>query len=144
MKDFESRFWSKVSGADFTECWLWTAGLSISGGYGQFGLNGRQLQAHRVAYELLIADIPDGLQIDHLCRVRACVNPWHLEPVTLLENARRGARATKSACANGHPFDADNTYIWRVGDRTTRRCRACIRTIAQTKRRQVRAQAVID
>ena len=78
-----ARFWAKV---DKTEtCWLWTGGQSA--GYGRFGFKGRpNLGAHRFAYELLVGPIPPGLDLDHLCRVRNCVNPDHLEPVTRREN----------------------------------------------------------
>lgn len=69
-------------------CWLWTGTIERTG-YGRFWLGGRQEIAHRASYALLIGPIPEGLTIDHLCRVRACVNPDHLEPVTLAENIRR-------------------------------------------------------
>ncbi|MGA4541309.1 HNH endonuclease signature motif containing protein [Uniformispora flossi] len=69
--------------------WLWT-GSTNRKGYGRFWFQGRSEEAHRVAYELFVGPIPDGLQIDHVCRVRPCVNPEHLEPVTHEENYRRG------------------------------------------------------
>ena len=83
--------------------------------------------AHRVAYELLIGPIPAGLELDHLCRNRLCVNPAHLEPVTRQTNQHRGAsvsgisvRATH--CPEGHPYDADNTYVRPNGHRVCREC----------------------
>src|SRR6266496_2265386 len=89
-----TRFWAKVDRSGGSRaCWLWT-GKTGRDGYGRIGLGGRgalvRVRAHRFAYELLIGPIPDGLQIDHLCRVRHCVNPAHLEPVTQRENILRG------------------------------------------------------
>ena len=72
-----------------TPCWIWQLAIDQDG-YGQVSINGRNLQAHRFYYEQSIGPIPDGLLLDHLCRVRCCVNPDHLEPVTTLENTRRG------------------------------------------------------
>jgi len=70
-------------------CWEWTAGRNPDG-YGHFRVGNTQRKAHRVVYELMIGPIPDGLDLDHLCRNRACVRPDHLEPVTRGENQRRG------------------------------------------------------
>lgn len=81
------RFWAKVEKSD--SCWLWTGALFPSNGYGALHLDGAAVPAHRVSYELNVGPIPDGLTIDHLCRVRACVRPDHLEPVTQAENLRR-------------------------------------------------------
>lgn len=83
------RFWSKVRVTH--ECWLWIAGLDHYG-YGQFHLDRKVVKAHRLAYELVIGPIPVGLDIDHVCRVRRCVNPWHMELVTRGENVRRGLK----------------------------------------------------
>lgn len=105
-------------------CWEWQGRLDPRG-YGRYA--GRL--AHRISYELLRGPIPSGLELDHLCRVRNCVNPDHLEPVTHRENTLRSTspsaiNATKSACPSGHPYDAENTYISPGGDR---HCRACNR-----------------
>lgn len=118
---FEERFWSKVEKTE--TCWLWTA--SLCDGYGQFSVSaGLPRRAHRVAYELLVGPIPEGLTLDHLCRVRNCVRPDHLEPVTQAENTRR-ASLGKTHCRQGHPYDEANTYI--RPSRGERECRICRR-----------------
>jgi len=109
-------------------CWEWTG--SRAGGrpgrrYGYFYLNGRRQYAHRVAYEMFVGPIPEGLTIDHLCRNRGCVNPDHLEPVTNRENS---LRARRTHCVHGHPFDAENTGVQRASGRfDRRRCLTCSR-----------------
>ena len=82
----EQRFWSKVREQD--GCWLWTGAVNVAG-YGNFYLAGRWVVAHRFAYESMRDEIPEGLTLDHLCRITSCVNPWHLEPVSNEENVRR-------------------------------------------------------
>jgi|ERR1035437_6160 hypothetical protein len=109
-------------------CWLWVAAKD-RGGYGVVRFNGKACRAHRVMYELLIGPIPDGLVIDHLCKVRACVNPVHMEPVTIAENTFRGTIYIRKAewaasithCPFGHPYDESNTDYQPHG----RRCRQC-------------------
>jgi hypothetical protein len=106
------RFWRKVL---FTpDCWLWT-GAHHPLGYGRFRVKGSLRLTHRIAYELLSSRIPDGLVIDHLCRIPACVNPLHLEPVTFTENLRRGAGAGKTICKNGHSLIGVRTYLTKRG-----------------------------
>ncbi len=122
---FEIRFWSKVEKTD--TCWLWNASIK-SNGYGQFSGQGHPLYAHRVAYELAHGPIGPHLTVDHLCRVRRCVNPSHLEVVTMAENIRRGMSASaqnlrKTHCNRGHPFNGGNLRI----DRRGRVCLACVR-----------------
>lgn len=132
----EVRFWSKVDkGGD---CWLWTAARS-GDGYGHLKVDGRNVKAHRLAYELEVGPIPPGLDIDHLCRVPLCVNPAHMEPVSRRTNTLRGdgiqaRNARKSHCVNGHPFDEANTYINPRGNRTCRRCNAD--AVARLKQRK--------
>jgi excisionase family DNA binding protein len=118
------RFWAKVDKTD--TCWNWTA--STRSDYGRFSLGHRKqlVQAHRWSYENLVGPIPDGLQIDHLCRNRKCVNPAHLEPVTSRENTMRGfgpsaLSARKTSCVNGHRLTPENIYLWRG----SRKCRTC-------------------
>ncbi len=88
------RFWAKVDRSG--ECWLWTGNV-YRDGYGQFYVERRQVRAHRWAYESEVGPIPEGLVLDHLCRVRLCVRPSHLEPVTNRENLLRGIAARKGA-----------------------------------------------
>lgn len=94
MKTTIERFWAKVDRRNDNECWAWTAGTADHGNarYGQFHIAGRTVSAHRAAYTLLVGMIPDGLQIDHLCRNTLCVNPAHLEAVTQRENILRAIR----------------------------------------------------
>jgi hypothetical protein len=137
------RFWSKVYGGDVTTCWLWT-GATQTNGYGSFGLGGgKSALAHRFSYESMRAEIPVGLQIDHLCRVRTCVNPWHMEPVTNRVNVLRSTNfaavnASLEACRRGHLFTEENTRIQRQGNR--RHCRTC----ARERKRLERAQQKVD
>lgn len=101
--DHGARFWSKVNKdgplptwAPFLgPCWLWTSRQDRDG-YGRFAVEGKDFRAHRFAYKDLVGPIPDGLTIDHLCRVPGCVNPAHMEPVTAGENKRRANHANGS------------------------------------------------
>lgn len=125
------RFLSKIQQDDNSGCWLWMA--TTHKGYGKFAVGSkrdgtnRNVLAHRYAYELWVGPIPEGLVLDHLCRTPGCVNPNHLEPVTVAENTRRGdlwlVSASKTHCPQGHPYDEVNT-LWRKGARQ-RRCRTC-------------------
>lgn len=118
-------FWARVEKTP--TCWLWR-GHTIRG-YGRLMWDGARMAAHRVSYELHIGAIPDGLVIDHLCRNHGCVNPAHLEVVTIGENMLRGVAPTAVAfrenrCLRGHPYTDDNTYTYPDGKR---RCRTCSR-----------------
>ncbi|MFG3349552.1 HNH endonuclease signature motif containing protein [Streptomyces sp. NPDC048018] len=106
-----------------SDCWLWTGFLDRYG-YGHISVNNHREKVHRAAYTALVGPIPDGLVIDHTCRVRHCVNPAHLEPVTQAENTRRGVahNSTKTRCPQGHPYDEVNTYV-AAGRRGCRSCR---------------------
>ncbi len=124
------RFWEKVDkGQKPADCWLWTAQIDDKG-YGRFKLrSGVSGTAHRISYELTTgAPIDPRLEIDHLCRVRHCCNPDHLEAVTKAENIRRGtspsaAGRRKTHCPQGHPYAGDNLYINAAsGGRVCREC----------------------
>ena len=117
---------------DSNGCWLWLK-CKDRGGYGQIWFNGKRRLTHRISYELYVGPIPEGLQIDHLCRVRACCNPLHLEPVTSAENNRRGEPANRTHCPQGHEYSEENTYIYE----NTRNCRVCqrIRCLAHYHRK---------
>jgi len=154
----EVRFWAKV--VQSGDCWLWT-GSTTRGGYGNCH-DPDERMAHRWAYKNMIGPIPEGLHLDHLCRVRACVNPYHLDPVTQAvnnsrmdytaflagaprarakENASRRAKALAAThCKRGHLFDEAN-IIWQK--KGTRVCRACqYASIARYQERKRAATAL--
>lgn len=112
-----------------TGCWLWTSVIDGEG-YGDFWDGSKNLDAHRWSYEHHVGAVPPGLHLDHLCRVRHCVNPDHLEPVTAGENVLRGVgpsavNAAKTHCKRGHPFAGRNLKI--IATTGERRCRECAR-----------------
>lgn len=132
------RFWSKVTVGDWQECWPWTGGKTTHG-YGMFyPAKGRSVCAHRQAFELVNGPIPDGLELDHVrawgCRLRHCVNPLHLEPVTHTENVQR-ATCLITRCPQGHEYTPENTRVRRG----RRECRACHRDRQRDYNRRVRA-----
>lgn len=141
-------------------CWVWTAATDKDG-YGRFYRDAKSPRhvAHRFAYEAMVGPIPDGLQIDHLCRNTSCVNPAHLEPVTLDENVRRAwevrergtpaplrlclpdptspwANARKTHCKRGHEFTPENTILIPTG----RCCRTCKNMHDAARRVRLRAE----
>ena len=126
----KSRFYQKVAlpaGPD--ACWPWIGAMSDNG-YGNFWTGEKQDKAHRVSYQLFVGAIPDGADLDHLCRNRGCVRPDHLEPVDRQTNLLRGDRKSKQAnCKRGHPLSGDNVRIYLTPGKgyVTRICRACDR-----------------
>lgn len=150
------RFWKKVNKngpipenrPDLGPCWVWTDALTH--GYGNFYVSfekGRAVErthAHRFSYIQISGPIPEGLDLDHLCRNRACVNPTHLEPVTRRENLLRGdtivaAHAKQTHCKHGHEFTPDNTRkpSYRLRGRLCKECSRQRNRIAYWKRKRV-------
>lgn len=145
--DVEARFWSNVR-IEEDKCHLWV-GNKRPNGYGRFTVGKKGCLAHRWAFERFRGPIPEGMQLDHLCRNRLCVNPDHLEPVTLKENIGRGLTGTnpnswqfrpQPNCPNGHEYTIENTvYLWKR-DRIHRICRTC-RKANWTRKNQRRRYA---
>lgn len=124
MIGVEERFWDKVQIG--SGCWQWTAGCTEDG-YPVFSIHGKSVRGHRFSYELTNGPIEDGLQVDHLCRNRGCVNPLHMEIVSPRENVLRSMspaalNAAKEFCSRGHEFNEKNTYRYK-NKRTCRTCR---------------------
>lgn len=150
----EKRFWAKVDKngpvpsrrPDLGPCWLWIGAqagpdpkVDPGGKYGRFYIGGTTHQAHRVSYEWAGNTIPAGYEVDHLCSVRLCVRPSHLEAVTPYENGMRSTslpslNARKTRCIRGHAFTPDNTYVGRRGGRSCRACRALRKPKAAAQR----------
>lgn len=116
-----------------SSCWIWAGGITLNG-YGNY----RNRGAHRAVYEALVGEIPDGMQLDHLCRVKSCVNPDHLEPVTASENMKRSmpyrelsgaalASHNMTHCKRGHEYNQENTRFFIRKDREglQKDCRVC-------------------
>ena len=138
----QERFWAKVNKDAPDGCWPWVASLWTGPGmgYGCFRYRGRAVLAHRLAYEWLVGPIPDGLQIDHLCRNRACVNPAHLEAVSCRENLLRGigptaTNAAKTHCPQGHVHSPENQSKYHKH----RTCRTCYE-----EKSKLRGQAYLE
>ncbi|WP_078659801.1 HNH endonuclease signature motif containing protein [Streptomyces graminis] len=134
LDDYDAKTWkrmrSKIQCDQESGCWVYTgAGNGI--GYAQVWYRGKNHYAHRIAYQLFVGEIPDGLELDHVkesgCRYRSCINPKHLEAVTRQENMHRAAvgihNAIKTHCPKGHEYTPENTQVYRG----MRRCRACDR-----------------
>lgn len=134
----EDRFRAKMEPCPMSGCWLWTD-LVTTAGYGRLWNGERVVAAHRWAFERYAGPIPEGLQLDHLCRVRVCVNPDHLEVVTTAENTRRGQSPTtiaarKNQCFRGH----DLSGARKTANGHHRVCPICQRERAQRRYAKLR------
>lgn len=130
----DEKFWARVNKTE--TCWLWT-GYVVGSGYGGFWLTGSgQRRAHILAFEDAGGDRM-GLVLDHLCRVRLCVNPDHLEPVTQAENMRRQGPAQRTHCPRSHEYTPENTYREPRG---YRHCRTCMREAMKERRDATRVR----
>lgn len=129
MKTREQRFLEKVQIDAVSGCWIWIAYVDEISGYGQFWDGERVVGAHVYSYRRSKGPIPEGKELDHLCRVRKCVCLEHLEPVTRQINLLRGEtipakNAAKTHCDSGHELTEDNVYKAKSGSRCCRKCRA--------------------
>lgn len=133
----QERFIAKVDRSG--DCWLWTAGR-YSEGYGKIQVDGQSRLAHRIAYELFIGPIPEGLELDHLCRIRHCVNPGHLEPVTHQANLLRSPiapaalHARRTHCLRGHLLDGVQSNSGHTTSNRARYCKTCRRQNRHARR----------
>ena len=134
MQDLIAEFSERYTADPNSGCWLWSRGLQ-SRGYGSYRRLG-EYTAHRVSYRLFVGPIPDGLELDHKCRTKCCVNPKHLEAVTPKENTGRW-RATITHCPSGHKFTSENSWLGKTRrGHTHRLCKECLK-IAGKKRREI-------
>lgn len=149
VEKMPARFWNSIqigppgihsqTNEDLGPCWIWTK--NIIGGYGKSCHPDRPCLSrlvHRIVWVLAKGQIADGLELDHLCRVRSCCNPEHLEPVTPIVNVERGKcgdhQRNKTHCANGHPYNARNTYFYEK--KNERHCRVCAKMNARKRSKQ--------
>lgn len=131
----KQRFWEKVEKTD--SCWNWLGGKTA--GYGRIKIKNKCVYAHRFSYSLLKGKLDPNLTIDHLCRNRACVNPDHLEQVTMKINVLRGIGASainakKTHCKKGHEYTKENTYVY---ENNWRMCKTCTKLYYKENRNKI-------
>ena len=128
------------------DCWVWT-GATNTGGYGRICANGNDWYVHRLVWTALVGEIPDGLELDHLCQNKVCCNPDHLEPTTRKKNQNRNKagmnaitrnQVEQTHCQYGHPFSGDNLLTYKAEGRTRKRCRACYNPQQKARAQQSR------
>lgn len=139
MTRTQDDFFALASPEPMSGCWIWANSLNAEG-YGVTSVFGVWRRAYRVAYELFVGAIPVGMHLDHKCRVRACVNPAHLEPVSIVENGARGMsphaeNSRKTHCLRGHEFSPENT---RMDGHGRRECVTCARRRSRESSRRDR------
>ena len=145
------RFIASFSVDEKTGYWLWHKAINDSG-YALISVSHSvMIRAHRFSYEHFVGKIPEGLDIDHICRVRNCVNPKHLRPLTHRDNILCGknvmaTNSQKTHCPKGHPYNAENTAMRRLSGRNHpfRRCKVCDRERAAEKRSKLQLPAFIE
>lgn len=136
----EEKLMSFVDVNPITGCWEWNGGKNPNG-YGSYRANGKNMPAYKYSYELLVARVPKGLELDHLCRNPPCICPDHLEPVTHAVNQHRSPitlatiNIVKTHCPHGHPYNEENTYYRPNGGR---KCRVCNREKEKIRQRNLK------
>lgn len=133
-QELRRRILNSVEPCPSSWCWIWMQALDISG-YGVAWDGQKNHKAHRLAYEVFRGSIPENMQLDHVCQLRSCANPWHMEPVTPAVNTMRSngpaaINARKTHCKRGHEFTKSNTHIDRKGKRV---CRSCYKIKRQNR-----------
>ena len=141
-KDIMKRFNTKYVISD-NGCWEWRGFINPKTGYGQFWVNGKDMLSHRFSYEMFNGIIPSKLVVDHICKNRKCVNPFHLDLTTRVDNVQRGHNEIannklKQFCPDGHPYDSKNTYYTKIGYRHCRKCDQQRGRIKNVKRKEER------
>lgn len=139
--ELPQHFWNKVEFEPNSGCWLWN-GYTNHDGYGRVSIGGKLQMAHRATF----GPVPEGMEIDHKCRVRCCCNPDHLEAVTHKVNVQRGLvpivtamrKLSMTHCKNGHEYTTQNTAIAKCG---ARRCRACHAETERARRARIKRGA---
>jgi len=146
--------WIKKYSSCSGECWLWQ-GTTDRNGYGYVGVHGRTIPVHRVVYEFFVGTVPDGLEIDHLCRRRNCINPFHLRPVTHEENMARaigcgqydrstaGITSDQTHCSRRHRLTKSNTLVKASGQIICLTCRKDNQKAYQKRKLKIAERALV-